>query len=336
MVGPNRITYDVLSLVALLLAWLAYSVISTGSVSFLIGISENRSAIQVWRSNYFNEFMISLLSAPLALVMAKSYMDSGAFPVLVLLVPLIAINFMIRFLVERARIQARAERERHLADLGKVSATILHELAKPLTRILMISDDALQGGAPARDALEQVMTEASQTRSLSEKLTRAMRLQVQRNASDPFTIVRLLKERTDSESIPVLVEFEEGVERTDGSWDNDLIVTALLNLARNAWESQQSRGEPVEVFVNAVTSRVPVTGQETVSIRFVVRDRGLGLPSDVGPDIFTALYSTKDAGFGMGLFLANQIVLAHGGRLTATGHQEGGAEFALELPLSRA
>jgi two-component system sensor histidine kinase HydH len=268
--------------------------------------------------------------------MVVTYSAHGFMPVLLVAFPLIAINFMIRFLVERARIQARAERERHLADLGKVSATILHELAKPLTRILMISDDALQGGAPARDALEQVMTEASQTRSLSEKLTRAMRLQVQRNASDPFTIVRLLKERTDSESIPVLVEFEEGVERTDGSWDNDLIVTALLNLARNAWESQQSRGEPVEVFVNAVTSRVPVTGQETVSIRFVVRDRGLGLPSDVGPDIFTALYSTKDAGFGMGLFLANQIVLAHGGRLTATGHQEGGAEFALELPLSRA
>ena len=74
---------------------------------------------------------------------------------------------------------------------------------------------------------------------------------------------------------------------------------------------------------------------ETCSVE--VRDRGIGLPEGAADEIFQPFGRAENAahlpGMGMGLFIARQIVEAHGGKLTAESSGEGsGSVFRVTLP----
>jgi signal transduction histidine kinase len=64
-----------------------------------------------------------------------------------------------------------------------------------------------------------------------------------------------------------------------------------------------------------------------------VRDDGPGLPE--GVDVFQLFVSTKPGGTGLGLSIAQQIVLDHGGDITAESRVGAGTTFTIALPLSR-
>ena len=66
-----------------------------------------------------------------------------------------------------------------------------------------------------------------------------------------------------------------------------------------------------------------------------VRDTGPGIPPEKLGDIFDPYFTTKAEGSGLGLWIAQQIAVAHGGDLRAENAPGGGAVFTLTLPLAR-
>ncbi len=68
-------------------------------------------------------------------------------------------------------------------------------------------------------------------------------------------------------------------------------------------------------------------------VRVVVTDTGPGIPADVLPRVFRPRFTTKKTGHGFGLSGSKQIVLKHGGDLSAESPPGSGAVFTLELPL---
>jgi signal transduction histidine kinase len=65
-----------------------------------------------------------------------------------------------------------------------------------------------------------------------------------------------------------------------------------------------------------------------------VGDSGPGIPPDRQAAIFEPFFTTKAEGSGLGLWIVQQIVTAHGGRLAVTNGPAGGALFSLTLPLT--
>ena len=63
-----------------------------------------------------------------------------------------------------------------------------------------------------------------------------------------------------------------------------------------------------------------------------VSDTGVGLPTEQADQIFSAFFTTKDKGTGMGLPISRSIIESHGGRLWATGGSGRGATFQFTLP----
>ena len=105
--------------------------------------------------------------------------------------------------------------------------------------------------------------------------------------------------------------------------DASRLKQVVLNLIRNAIEAIPGGGR---VLVECGL----VEGQA----RLVVHDTGAGLPKDL--DIFQLFVTNKPRGTGLGLPIAHQIVLEHGGEISARNRPGGGASFTVTLPVPKA
>ncbi|HYG34025.1 MAG TPA: ATP-binding protein, partial [Clostridia bacterium] len=97
---------------------------------------------------------------------------------------------------------------------------------------------------------------------------------------------------------------------------------ALLNLVINAMQAVEKAGR-IEVCLSQAS--------ETMLVE--VRDTGPGVPPEKTASIFDPYFTTKPEGNGLGLWIAQQIVTAHGGTLKAANVPSGGAVFTLSLPI---
>jgi two-component system sensor histidine kinase HydH len=104
--------------------------------------------------------------------------------------------------------------------------------------------------------------------------------------------------------------------------DGGQLTQALLNLAINAVQAIE-RGGTIEIRV--------VHEERFITVE--VRDTGPGVPADKLGTVFEPYYTTKPEGTGLGLWIAQQIAIAHGGQIYAQNVPEGGAMFALQLPI---
>ncbi|HEX5183850.1 MAG TPA: ATP-binding protein [Allosphingosinicella sp.] len=104
--------------------------------------------------------------------------------------------------------------------------------------------------------------------------------------------------------------------------DPDLLCQVLINLLRNAAEAARDHGETPEVslaFSRAGGARV----------RIEIGDNGPGVPEGLRQDVFLPFFTTKKKGSGVGLSLARQVVLAHGGSIALAESKGGGALFRI-------
>jgi signal transduction histidine kinase len=121
------------------------------------------------------------------------------------------------------------------------------------------------------------------------------------------------------------VRYESAVEPPGlaFSGDPELIEQAVINLLKNALDAVAGRPDArVRLVVGAADGGAAIT----------VVDNGPGLKPAEAEAAFTPFFTTKPGGAGIGLSLARQIALAHGGRLEHRAAPRGGAVFRLLLP----
>jgi len=105
--------------------------------------------------------------------------------------------------------------------------------------------------------------------------------------------------------------------------DLDLLEQAAINLLKNAIEAVRGRpGAQVRLTIGLAEDQLALT----------VADNGPGLPTADPEGAFVPFFTTKEGGSGIGLTLARQIALGHGGRLEHRAGKPGGAVFQLFLP----
>lgn len=117
-----------------------------------------------------------------------------------------------------------------------------------------------------------------------------------------------------------LVEVELAV-RPEGlliNADPELLLQAVLNLLKNAAEAGADRAT---LGIEEIADRVVI----------LVQDNGPGIAEDLRADMFLPFFTSKPTGTGIGLSLARQVAVAHGGTITAANALVGGAILRLEL-----
>jgi signal transduction histidine kinase len=130
-------------------------------------------------------------------------------------------------------------------------------------------------------------------------------------------LAAVLQAKGENSRIETVVKLPD----TEVSIDEVLMRQAVSNLLQNAVEAMPDGGTlTIEVHVNR-------------DLKIVIRDTGMGIPSDKLKKIFLPFYTLKDTGVGMGLALVHKIVTSHGGRVDVTSTVGKGTVFSIILPL---
>jgi two-component system sensor histidine kinase HydH len=227
--------------------------------------------------------------------------------------------------------RSRLAQSEKLAALGQLAATIAHEVRNPLA-VIRSAAQGLGELVPAdsddaRKSSQFIMTEIDRLNSvITSLLTFARPPQLQARAVPVRDLLdrAALLAREELAAKQVHLQRRTASENATVQADADLISQVLLCLLSNAAEAAP-RGEIV-LDATAVGSSVEID----------VVDSGPGVPPDLRERIFEPFFTTRSRGTGLGLAIARQIVEAHGGRLTVTDGERGGARFAVVLPSAAA
>src|SRR5262249_233422 len=114
-------------------------------------------------------------------------------------------------------------------------------------------------------------------------------------------------------------------EHVAGSWDRARIEQVVNNLLSNA--AKYGAGKPI---------RIDVT-RDDVNAILAVKDRGIGIDKKDHERIFhrfeRAVSTANYGGFGLGLWITQEITGAHGGTIEVDSAPGAGATFTVKLPL---
>ena len=238
--------------------------------------------------------------------------------------------------VELTRTQREVAHMEKTASLGRLAATVAHEINNPLGGILnyakLTSRTLREGGPP-----EEVREEAERYLQLIQKeadrcgnIVRSLLMFARRNGSQmgphamqPIVDRALTLVRHHLEISGIQLE-RTPVEGDDNlTCDADQVHQALVALIVNAVEAMPSGG----------ILRLGIRGAGE-SVRVSVSDTGVGIPPDALEHIFEPFFSTKDRqeGVGLGLAVVHGIVQRHGGRIEVESELLRGTTFHLILP----
>ncbi len=220
--------------------------------------------------------------------------------------------------------ESRAERERTFAGMARESA---HQLGTPLSslhgwiELLRDRDDPMI--AQAIPHMESDVERLERVAHRFERIGRPPRSEQVDVADVAAQVTRYFEARVPTLANRIDIRLESAEARFMVASDRVLLEWAIESLVKNAIDALAGRGGSIRVSVDA---------NGTGGVRVRVADDGPGVPSDLRRKIFSAGFSTKESGWGIGLALTRRIVEAgHGGKLRLLPSDKG-AVFEIDLP----
>jgi PAS domain S-box-containing protein len=220
-----------------------------------------------------------------------------------------------------------------VSTMGELVASIAHELAQPITATTNNAKASLRW-------LQRDPPDLTQVRKGTEKIIEAgifaseiiNRLRSLYKKAPPKRelvainevigeMVLLLRGEANGHAVSIRTDLAAELPRITA--DRVQVQQVLMNLMLNGIEAMKDTGGVLTVK----------TGRgEGDQLLISVSDTGVGLPTDKGDQIFSAFFTTKIQGSGMGLAISRSILESHGGRLWATANDGRGATFHFTLP----
>jgi two-component system NtrC family sensor kinase len=218
-----------------------------------------------------------------------------------------------------------------MASLGKLAATVAHEVNNPLFGILTYARLCLKDApdGKTRDRLKIIERESLRCGEIMRNLlTFARQTPKKREPNDFNSLVqralRLVNHQVELQQIQLTVQLAGDIPQI--TCDAGQVQQVALILMANANEAMQQGGQ---LFVS--TSYEPHA--EQVELR--VRDTGCGISADNIAKIFEPFFSTKEDQHrtGLGLAIAKNIIDQHGGTIKVNSVPGTGTEFVVTFPL---
>jgi two-component system NtrC family sensor kinase len=222
-------------------------------------------------------------------------------------------------------------RSEKLASIGRLGASIAHEIRNPLMPVTIFFEELEADLARDKTAIDR--KEVALMRESVQRIERIVRslLEFARDSGSELrplqvsqlleTVIKLNRKFFEHECVTVDATLPT-LPPVFGS--KDQLEAVFMNLALNAQAAMEGGG--------TLTIKAREEANDVV-IDFI--DTGHGIPPDQIDSIFEPFFSTKPNGTGLGLFLSYGIIEGHHGSITVTSEVEKGARFTIRLPIYR-
>jgi signal transduction histidine kinase len=241
---------------------------------------------------------------------------------------------------------AREERERlrqaqadlahinRVTTMGELTASLAHEIRQPISAAVTNAKTCLRwlgrdepDVAEAREAASRLVKDVTRAADIISRISSLFKKgESQRESVDVNELVRemivLLRSEASRYSISIRTELAEDLPKVMA--DRVQLQQVFMNLMLNGIDAMKETSGGSELTIKSEVG----DGQLLIS----VSDAGVGLPPEQADQIFTAFFTTKDNGTGMGLPISRSIIESHGGRLWANANSARGATFQFTLP----
>ena len=241
-------------------------------------------------------------------------------------------------LASEALHQAQAELAHvtRVTTLGELAASIAHEVNQPLAAIVADANASLNwlaGATPelemVRDALDAIVKDGLRAADVIQRIRQlATKTDPRRATVDINDVIRdvaaLVRTEVLRHQVSLRVELAPAMPLVLA--DRVQLQQVIINFVMNGIEAMASvEDRPRELVVRSG----PHDGDDVL---VAVQDAGVGIDPKNVDQLFSAFFTTKPGGMGMGLSISRSIVEAHGGRLWATPNPTHGATFHFALP----
>jgi len=230
------------------------------------------------------------------------------------------------YLEDLGRAQTEAQQMK-LAAMGRLTASIAHEVRNPLSAINQAAQLLEEDKAVAPDGMRLLAMIRNNSKRIDRIVGEVLQLN-RRDRQQPETILladflrSLCEEIVQAENIPAgsiqIIAPDDLVVIFDRGHFNQI----LWNLVRNAWQHCQKREASVRLNARA--------GYMGDAVIFELADDGPGIPAELRGQIFEPFFTTRVGGTGLGLYIARELADANGSTLELL-PKSPGAQFRMTL-----
>jgi signal transduction histidine kinase len=231
-----------------------------------------------------------------------------------------------RLLEENLRLERElAERER-LAALGRMAATVAHEIKNPLSAIKSIAQVMREDESLRNEYERDLGLIVGETDRLSQSVTQLLSFARKESpAGQPLSVDELVRSvvdlfRASAREQGIVLDLQVKVEAELAGKSVSALRDALSNLLLNALQATPAGGR-VELMA----------AQSDGELVISVQDSGTGVPVDLRERIWEPFFTTRQRGTGLGLAIVRKRVQEVGGTATLVSGNGGGALFQLRV-----
>ena len=231
-------------------------------------------------------------------------------------------------LTETRQLQARVSHMQRLSSLGKMVASLAHQIRTPLSAAMLYASNLTRKGL-GQEAQEQFANKLTDRLKELESQVNDMLLFAKSGEEQVVSNITLSELLTSVEGSAQTMTVQARQTLGFSGFEQEVSITgnltalqgALLNLIHNA-SQVTPKGELVAVDASVSGNRLNIA----------VTDKGPGVPEGLKHKIFEPFFTTKNNGTGLGLAVVKSVVNAHNGTLSVFNTPEGGACFSVTLP----